>query len=629
MTSFSIKLRGHYPVLIKEGTFMKLISVEIENLRCYKEPVKVDIDDLTTFIGKNDIGKSTVLEALEIFFNNTSVKISQDDANIVNENKMVFITCEFTNLPEKLVLDSGHETTLADEYLLTSDSTLKIKKVFDCGKKTPSCEVFIIASHPTSDGIDNLLELKEKDLQKMVKLQEIDCPLKGNPIMRAAIWGNAESLDLKDVEIPVTKPKEDSKRIWEQLDKYLPMFALFQSDRSSKDSDGEVQDPMRAAVSTAIAEVQDDIDRIQRRVKERTVEIANNTHQALKTIDDTLASELTPEFTPPTPAKWTGLFSVSLTTDGIPLNKRGSGVRRLVLVSFFKAEAERLLSKGTKKGIIYAVEEPETAQHPNNQKVLQQAFSDLANEENCQVILTTHSPGFATDLPTQGIRFITRTEDNKPCIEHGVDILGKVAETLGVTPDSRVKLICCVEGPTDVKALKALSRALHLEDDKIPDLTNDDRVAFVVLGGGNLKHWVNDNYLKGFGRPELHIYDADVPHYAEIIQQVRDRGDGSMGFITQKHEIESYLHSDAIKAAFDVDVVITDHPNEEGKATPKMFAEIYSAAQGYDGIMKDNNAKLRLADKAFPLMSAQMINERDPHGEVKEWFNAMAGFLGQ
>lgn len=606
---------------------MKLSSVEIENIRCYKDHVKILIDDLTTFIGKNDIGKSTVLEALEIFFNNDTVKITQDDACISNENKMVSITCEFINLPDKIILDIGHETTLRNEYLLTSDSALKIKKIFDCGKKTPSCEVFIIAQHPTAAGVNNLLELKEKDLQKIIKDQGIDSALKGNPLMRKAIWDNAENLELQEIEIPVTKPKEDSKRIWEQLDKYLPFFALFQSDRSSKDSDGEVQDPMKAAVATAIAEVKDDIERIQQRVKARTEEIANNTHKALETIDKTLASELVPDFIPPTLAKWTGLFSVSLSTDGIPLNKRGSGVRRLVLVSFFKAEAERLLTQGSNKGIIYAVEEPETAQHPNNQKILQQAFSDLASEDNCQVILTTHSPGFASDLPIEGIRFVTRDENAKPCIESGVDVLGKVAEALGVTPDSRVKLICCVEGPTDVKALKALSRALHLEDNSIPDLANDDRVAFVVLGGGNLKHWVNDNYLKGFGKPELHIYDADVPSYAGFIEQVSARGDGSIGFITQKHEIESYLHSDVIKAAFGVDVAVTDHPSEDGKATPKVFAELYSAAQGYDGVMSDNKAKTRLAERAFPLMTADMIHERDPNGEVKEWFNTMASFL--
>ncbi|MDE1251202.1 ATP-binding protein [Vibrio aestuarianus] len=606
---------------------MKLISLEVENLRCYQEPVKVKIDDLTTVIGKNDIGKSTILEAMEIFFNNDVVKISQDDANIHSANEKVSITCEFTSLPETIILDSGTETTLANEYLLTKDATLKIKKVFDCSKKTPSCDVFILAEHPTAKGCDNLLELKEKDLQKIIKDRKIESPLKGNPLMRSAIWSNTTELELNEVAIQVTKPKEDSKRIWEQVDKYLPLFALFQSDRSSKDSDGEVQDPMKAAVAAAIAEVQDDIDRIQRKVQERTEEIANNTHEALKTIDSNLASELTPEFTPPTPAKWTGLFSVNLSTDGIPLNKRGSGVRRLVLVSFFKAEAERLLTKGSKKGIIYAVEEPETAQHPNNQKILQSSFSALASEHNCQVILTTHSPGFASDLPMDGIRYINRDEAGKPVIEHGSDVLTDVASALGVTPDSRVKVLICVEGPTDVSALKALSAALHTEDEAVPDLNTDDRVAFIVLGGGNLKHWVNHHYLSGLGRPEIHIYDADVPSYADAAREINQRTDGSKAFITQKHEIESYLHTDAIKLAFGVDVEVTDHPNAEGKATPKVFAEVYSADQGYDGVMKDNNAKIRLSNKAFPCMTSAMIHERDPNGEVKEWFTTIGGYL--
>ncbi|HCG5966305.1 TPA: AAA family ATPase [Vibrio parahaemolyticus] len=114
---------------------MKLISLEVENLRCYQEPVKVKIDDLTTVIGKNDIGKSTILEAMEIFFNNDVVKISQDDANIHNANKKVSITCEFTSLPKTIILDSGIETTLANEYLLTKNATLKIKKFLTVAKK--------------------------------------------------------------------------------------------------------------------------------------------------------------------------------------------------------------------------------------------------------------------------------------------------------------------------------------------------------------------------------------------------------------------------------------------------------------------------------------------------------------
>ena len=604
---------------------MKLVSVEIENLRCYQEPIKAKIDSLTTFIGKNDIGKSTVLEALEIFFNNDTVKITQGDENIHSGSSLVSIICEFSDLPQKLVLDSGAETSLNEEYLLTKDGTLKVKKIFDCGKKTPTCEVFIIANHPRANGINNLLELKEKDLQAIVKKEGIECPLKGNPIMRKAIWSSNKELDLGLVELPVTKPKEDSKRIWEQIDKYLPLYALFQSDRSSKDSDGEVQDPMKSAIAVAISEVQDDIDSIQKRVQSRTEEIASNTHEALKKIDSNLAKDLKPEFTPPTPAKWIGLFSVNLTTDGIPLNKRGSGVRRLILVSFFKAEAERLLSKGNKKSIIYAIEEPETSQHPNNQKILQQSFTELANDSNCQVILTTHSPGFASDLPMDGVRYVTINGDSEHEIETGVDVLNEVADALGITPDSRVRALICVEGPTDVNALKALSQTLHFENNRLPDLSTDDRVAFIVLGGGNLKHWVNNNYLKGLGKPEFHIYDADVPRYSEYADEVNQRGDGSRGFITQKHEIESYLHTDAINIAFGIEIEVTDHPNDEGEATPKVFAKAYSAAKGFDAIMGDGKAKMKLSDQAFSKMTAEMIKERDPEGEVEGWL----GIIGE
>ena len=54
---------------------MKLKSVTIQNFRCFKESKTVEFENLTTLIGKNDIGKSTILEALEIFFNNDIVKI--------------------------------------------------------------------------------------------------------------------------------------------------------------------------------------------------------------------------------------------------------------------------------------------------------------------------------------------------------------------------------------------------------------------------------------------------------------------------------------------------------------------------------------------------------------------------
>src|SRR5699024_10074667 len=114
----------------------------------------------------------------------------------------------------------------------------------------------------------------------------------------------------------------------------------------------------------------------------------------------------------------------------------------------------------------------------------------LANEENCQIVLTTHSPGLASELPVNSLRFVNRENLSKTLVvDSGEEIFSKVAETLGVTPDSRVRALVCVEGPTDVLALKSLSKALKTKYPEIPDLSKSDKIAFVLMGGSTLKHW--------------------------------------------------------------------------------------------------------------------------------------------
>src|SRR5690606_4032965 len=97
---------------------MRLKKITLKNFRCYADEISVGFSDLTTFVGRNDIGKSSVLEALEIFFNNGIVSIEQSDANVHSGADKVEITCEFTDFPDSLTLDAGAETSLAAEFLL-------------------------------------------------------------------------------------------------------------------------------------------------------------------------------------------------------------------------------------------------------------------------------------------------------------------------------------------------------------------------------------------------------------------------------------------------------------------------------------------------------------------------------
>ena len=45
-------------------------------------------------------------------------------------------------------------------------------------------------------------------------------------------------------------------------------------------------------------------------------------------------------------------------------------------------------------------------------------------------------------------------------------------------------------------------------------------------------------------------------------------------------------------------------------------------------VMGDNKAKAKLAEKAFPLMTAERIRERDPDSEVENWFRRIGTMIG-
>ena len=47
---------------------MFLREVVLQNFRGYKNQHRIPIDQLTAFIGKNDVGKSSIFDALAVFF---------------------------------------------------------------------------------------------------------------------------------------------------------------------------------------------------------------------------------------------------------------------------------------------------------------------------------------------------------------------------------------------------------------------------------------------------------------------------------------------------------------------------------------------------------------------------------
>jgi predicted ATP-dependent endonuclease of OLD family len=531
---------------------MILEEVKIKNFRGYRTETVIPISNLTAFIGKNDAGKSSVLEALEIFFNNTLVSCEREDLNINAENNQIEITCVFSNIPNEIIIDATTPTSLVNEYLLNENNKLEIKKVFQATAAKPKEKVFLICNHPSIEKSSDLLELKKAELK--TRANSLNIPQANyngnvNSSIRQAIWASFE--DLQCVRTDLLVDKEDTKKVYSALENYLPIYALFQSDRQSKDDDREVTDPMKLAVQQALAELTDEIEYIKNEVRNKAIDTANRTLAKLKEMSPDLANELIPEFK--TEPKFDSQFKLTIKSeDNIPVNKRGSGVRRLILLNFFRAEAERLRNQHQGNQIIFAFEEPETSQHPDHQEMLIQAFIELANTGNSQIILTTHTPALAGLLPLESLRFIEKTKDDRN-IELGTnEVFEKIAQTLGVLADpiaKNAKALLLVEGKSDITFINHTSEQLK-NAGHITHTFQEKRMALVPIGGcGNLKHWQTLKLVDQFQIPYCVLLDSDKgtneeKKNADAIKELVQIG--IKAYVTRKREPENYIHLDCL-----------------------------------------------------------------------------------
>lgn len=386
---------------------MKITSVSIKNFRGYSDQVDIKIGDLTAFIGKNDAGKSTVLDALDIFLNDG--KVEKDDVNKKkreSEDVETVIRVRFADLPVKVDLDAGNETTLKDEYLLNGNGELEIVKRYADGGKA---KISIAARHPQQEGCKDLLLKKNADLKKEVEKLGLECDKTKNAEMRHAIWAHyAADLQLADIELEAEPKSGDLKQLWGNIQVYMPVYSLFRADRSNDDKDPEVQDPMKNAVKEIFkgdSELKDSMEKISKVVTERLEKLAKLTLEKLKEMNPTVANSLHPVVPQ---AKWEDLFKgVSISGDAdIPMSKRGSGVKRLILLNFFRAEAERRQSELKSPNVVYAIEEPETSQHIDYQHRLIKALQELSGKPSVQVLLTTHSASIVKALKFGELRMV-------------------------------------------------------------------------------------------------------------------------------------------------------------------------------------------------------------------------------
>lgn len=592
------------------ATTMRLNAIKLTHFRGYRDQTIIPVNDaMTGIVGRNDYGKSTILEALAIFFETDGAKADKNDMNcfsLASGESQFEITCVFDDLPPSLILDENVETSLQQEYLLNSDGALEIVKTFKAstGKLERTA---IRCQHPADDVLSTLLSLKITDLKKIgesLKIADAVADKRVASLWRQAIRDASAPIISQDTFLDVEKGlSTDSKSIWGRIQDQLPTFALFKADRESSDGDAEAKNPLQQAVKEAQAALQDKISALEQQIESSVLDVASRTLEKLREMAPELASELTPRFKEK--PKWTFNFTLD-GENGIPINKRGSGVRRLILLNFFRAEAEKAVL-GSQRNVIYAIEEPETSQHPNYQMMLMRALLTLANQPNRQILVTTHVPALAGLMPIEGIRYVTKNGDGNPTVKMpDASVLREAAESLGVLPETgmeRARGVILVEGKSDVTFLRHTAKTLKAAGHLASDLEDIGVVPILIGGCGSVKHWVTLNLASDLGLPWCVFLDSDIGGDPSQVKSIKKRqkeveDQGRAFYATRKREIENYLCPNLIQAAAGVQVTFTDTCDAK---------KIIGTAVG----MKPDD----VIDKFWPLMTAEHIISRSLYRE--------------
>lgn len=201
------------------------------------------------------------------------------------------------------------------------------------------------------------------------------------------------------------------------------------------------------------------------------------------------------------------------------------------------------------------------------------------------------------------------------------------------TVTARRSMLIVVEGANDVEFLRRISRMLHRGDASLPDLEElerNEQVIFLPFGGGNVAAWATR--LQPLRCCELHLYDreagAETQYRVATAKRVNARPN-CRAFVMIKRSLENYIHSEAIKNATGIDVQFGDDDSVAELVAKKRFTGDDPLVE-WDSLSRrarkrfPNQTKRWLNTRVVEAMTPELLRDRDTHGEVITWMQAVA-----
>ncbi|NOX65221.1 MAG: AAA family ATPase [Chlorobi bacterium] len=530
---------------------MRIKNITIKNYRGIKNPEKLEISNLNTFVGKNDAGKSIILRALECFFN-TKKFDTKDIFKGKTEGESIIIEISFS------------PTVDVDDLALDSDNLITIKKDFSLINGKIKLTEYYFCNDFEEEQYQNLWNKKEQDLNKIISDLGEEPKKSGRGKKNVIrIEQIKEILKDKDRKNTYHELADFLKNIEKTYPIKLPEYSFFDAEQDLDVQATNFQSQFKPIISTYFENSKDKTSEIEKGLK---LELASEFEEIRKYMTKNVSN--LKKLNPTTDFDWSKSlkkFDLNLEFEGhnfdVPISHKGTGFKRLLMVAYF----EYLANKKNIKNQIFAIEEPETYLHPSAQEDLLNSIIKIS--ENAQFFLTTHSPVFAGATGGENSILVTKNSSGISSYEKGnQNIIDQIIKELGIKPDynllEETKYLIFVEGKDDIHFLNAYAKTVldkNLEEDKI---------LCVIGGGGSLKNYADLDLFKKLKGNNLYsvLVDGDdnkngKDKWCEKIKNKCETDEAEFKKLS-KREIENYCHPDRIK-----NCIIENIKKKEGEET--------------------------------------------------------------
>lgn len=455
---------------------MKLAELVIENFRGIGSvPVRIKIDNIVVLLGKNNVGKSTIISAYEAFASQGAA-MQKKDFHKESSEKPITITGIFVDVQNEFAKkwihdddDLGYKQCVKAQYCWVAPELKGVKYSYN-----PELKSFVEGG---MGGFDSILASR---IPTPIKISPLDDPLtlqtKIIEILSEAIKNNIEQKNTGQIEGLIKQINTLAGSIHKEIE-----------DEINKSCDLVAEELKKVFPDNNLIRIEPNVGKVD-----------------------------------PEKLMFSGGFIRVGNEKGslTPLSNHGTGLQRAFLWAAIKmlADTGRAIKKkavDVSSPKVLLIEEPEAFLHPSAIKSASESLYAIAEQSNWQVIASTHSPTFV-DLTKDHTTIIRIEKDD---IEHFTRTFSTDSVNFSVDDRENLKMlnycnphfnefffsnnVLLVEGETEYSVIHSLIKNNRVSLAEDFHIINCFGKANIVTVSKILNHFKVNYYV---------IHDSDSPN---------------------------------------------------------------------------------------------------------------------